>query len=194
VTDRQEAVAGILLAAGEGRRFGGVKALARVDGRLLVEHTLAMLRDGGCEPVVVVLGAAAGDVRRTADLDGGHVVVAERWREGQSESLRAGLAAATGSAAAVVALVDQPWIGAAAVHRLIEEWRAGATVVVATYDGAPRNPVLFDASTWAELSAALTGDEGGRSWLRAHPELVAAVDCSDTGDPRDVDVPEDLSP
>jgi CTP:molybdopterin cytidylyltransferase MocA len=115
-------VAGLLLAAGGGVRLGRPKALVDLDGQLLVERGTRMLAAAGCAPVVAVLGAAAERVLAVADLSAAHAtVVAEGWPEGVGASLRAGLAAlaATEAEAVVVALVDQPLVGAEAVRRLV---------------------------------------------------------------------------
>ncbi|MBV9379844.1 MAG: NTP transferase domain-containing protein, partial [Streptosporangiaceae bacterium] len=95
--------------------------------------------------------------------------------------------------AAVIALADQPLIGAEAVRRLIAAYRAGAGVAVAAYDGRPRNPVLIAREHWAEATAMARGDTGARPFLRAHPELVTLIECGDTGSPDDIDTPEDLA-
>jgi CTP:molybdopterin cytidylyltransferase MocA len=189
--------AGVVLAAGGGSRFGGPKALVRLDGELLVERTVRVLRAGGCGPVVVVLGAAAADVRAAADLTGvpGVSTVDNLdWGTGMASSLRAGLAAVPAEApAAVVALVDQPLVTAAAVRRLGAAWRDGAVAAVAAYGGQPRNPVLLDRSVFAAVAAAATGDAGARAWLRANPESVTLVPCDGLGDPFDIDTPADLA-
>src|SRR5882672_8160490 len=99
-------VAGVLLAAGGGRRFGGPKALVRLAGRLFVERAASVLRDAGCAPVVVVLGASAERVRAEADLDGLMVVENPDWESGMGGSLRVGLAALATSE--VVAAVIVP--------------------------------------------------------------------------------------
>jgi nicotine blue oxidoreductase len=188
-------VAGLVLAAGAGRRLGGPKALVEIDGSLLVERAVRLLTDGGCGDVVVVLGASAEEVVGRARLAGARPVIAASWEQGQGASLRAGLAAvaATAADAVIVALVDQPWVGVDAVRRLRRAGEAGATAAVATYDGQPRNPVLLARVTWEAVGASAVGDIGARAWLRANPEQVVAVACDGTGDPRDVDTPEDLS-
>ncbi|MET9418601.1 NTP transferase domain-containing protein, partial [Streptomyces klenkii] len=115
-------VAGLLLAAGGGRRLGGrPKALLGFRGRPLVEHAARALSDGGCAPVCVVLGAAAAEVRVHADLTHCTLVDNPGWPDGMGSSLRAGLAAlaATDAGAVLVSLVDQPGVGAAAVSRLL---------------------------------------------------------------------------
>lgn len=187
-------VAGLLLAAGAGRRMGRPKALLEFEGEALVRRGIRLLAGGGCDPVVVVVGASAEQVRPLCE--GTQVVAAADWQAGMATSLRAGLKAVgdgTDADACVIALVDQPLVTAAAVQRLLAaRVRGAAPAVVATYDGRPRNPVLLDRTVWAAVAQAATGDEGARTWLREHPEQVAHVDCTDVGAPDDLDTRQDL--
>jgi nicotine blue oxidoreductase len=188
-------VAGILLAAGDGSRLGRPKALVELGGRTLAERGVALLRDGGADPVLVVTGAVP------LSMAGVRIVDNPLWRTGMGSSLAAGLSAlgSPGAAtagdcgAAVVALADQPLVGAEAVRRLIAAYRDGASVAVAAYDGKPRNPVLIAREHWACVLELATGDTGARPFLRAHPELVTVVECGDTGSAYDVDTPADLA-
>lgn len=194
-------VAGVLLAAGEGSRFGRPKALVELDGQTLAERGVIMLRAGGADPVLIVTGAAR------VELGPGHqvqVVHNGEWRTGMGSSLGAALRALAGPfpeasegaseevGAVVVALADQPLVGAEAVARLIAAYRAGAGVAVAAYDGQPRNPVLLAREHWPEVIATATGDQGARAFLHARPDLVTLVECGDTGRPDDIDTPADL--
>jgi len=184
-------VAGVLLAAGSGSRLGRPKALVTVGGRSLVSRGVALLQDGGADPVIVVTGAA-----ELAELPGPGVVSVHNpdWATGMGSSLAAGLGAVpAGHSAAVVALADQPLVGSESVRRLIAAFGAGARVVVACYEGRPRNPVLIGREHWPEVVAMATGDVGARPFLRAHPDLVAHVECGDVGSPDDIDAPEDLA-
>ena len=110
-------------------------------------------------------------------------------------SLATGLRALaeTDAEAAVVALADQPLVGAEAVRRLIAAYAGGASVAVAAYDGKPRNPVLIARGHWPAVIELATGDTGARAFLRARPGLVTQVECGDTGSPDDVDTAEDLA-
>jgi CTP:molybdopterin cytidylyltransferase MocA len=180
-------VGGILLAAGDGTRLGEPKALVTVGGTRLVDRGVELLRAGGTAPVVVVTGAAA------VGLLGVVTVHNPDWRSGMGSSLAAGLRALPASSrAAVVALADQPLVGAGAVQRLVSAYLEGASVAVAAYQGEPRNPVLLAREHWPEVIAMAAGDVGARPFLRAHPELVRTVECADIGRPDDVDTPEDL--
>lgn len=182
------AVAGVLLAAGGGSRLGRPKALIVVGGVTLATRGADTLRGGGADPVIVVTGAA--DV----DLPGVLSVHNPRWRSGMGSSLAAGLAAAPpSSAAAVIALADQPLVGAEAVRRLIAAYQAGASVAVAAYDGKPRNPVLISRQHWREAVELAVGDVGARPFLRARAGLITQVECGDTGRPDDIDSPDDLA-
>jgi CTP:molybdopterin cytidylyltransferase MocA len=183
--------AGLVLAAGGGRRYGEPKALVRFRGRLLVERAADLLRSGGCDPVLVVLGAAADEVVATAELPEVTVVRNPDWAGGMGSSLRAGLAALpAGATAVVVTLVDTPGLGPEAVRRLIA---AGGDAAQATYGGRRGHPVLLGRAVLTDVAATATGDRGAGPWLAAHPERVRLVPCDGTGDPRDVDVPDDLA-
>lgn len=170
------------------------KALVDLRGRLLVDRAACVLRDGGCAPVLVVLGAAADEVIRRADLDGAQVVDNADWASGMASSLRAGLAALadTSAVAAVVLPVDVPGVPAAAVRRVLAAAAAGpaAALVAATYAGRQGHPVLLGRAHWAGVMATARGDAGARDYLRAHD--VEAVPCDDIGVGTDVDVPGDL--
>lgn len=189
-------IAGVLLAAGGGRRLGGrPKALLPHRGRPLVEYALRVLRDGGCGPLHVVLGAAAEDVRARADLTGCVVTDNPEWEQGMGSSLRAGLGAlaGTGADAALVLLVDQPGIGAQAVARVRSAYRARSSLAAASYDGERGHPVLFGADRWADIAEAAVGDQGARAYLRAHRDAITLVECSDVAQAYDIDTPEDLT-
>ncbi|RAJ72553.1 nicotine blue oxidoreductase [Streptomyces sp. PsTaAH-137] len=188
-------VAGLLLAAGGGRRLGGrPKALLTLDGRPLVEHAVRVLRAGGCGPLHVVLGAAADGVRERAALDGCVLVDNPEWADGMGSSLRAGLdsLAATDAAAALVLLVDQPGIGAAAVTRVREAFRSPASLVAAAYDGERGHPVLFGRDHWAGIAASASGDRGARAYLKEHAAAVELVECGDIAEAYDIDTEDDL--
>ncbi|MFJ9624503.1 NTP transferase domain-containing protein [Streptomyces sp. NPDC101181] len=192
---RRPEVAGVLLAAGGGRRLGGrPKALLEHRGRPLVEHAVRSLRDGGCGPLHVVLGAAAGEVRERAELTGCAVTVNPGWEEGMGSSLRLGLAALAGSDAdaALVLLVDQPGIGAEAVARVREACRSRSSLAAAAYDGERGHPVLFGADRWADIAAGAVGDQGARGYLREHRDAITLVECSDVAQAYDIDTAADL--
>jgi nicotine blue oxidoreductase len=194
MSDSPGQVSGLVLAAGEGRRLGRPKALVRFEDQLLVERAVATLRAAGCAPVVVVLGASAAEVARTADLGDAVCVVNDAWATGMGSSLRTGLGALSElrGAAAVVLLVDQPRVTSALVRRLVGHWSTEVPAVVATYDGRRRNPVLLSASVWPEVASSATGDVGARGWLDAHADDVVLVACDDLGSDLDIDTPADL--
>lgn len=173
-------IVGVVLAAGEGARFGGPKAPYVLDGERLVDRAVRVLRDGGCQRVLVVLGAWVGDV------PGADVVVNEGWPEGMGSSLRAALqhlAADDDAAAALVTLVDLPGLTPEAVRRVAA---CGADLAVAAYDGVRGHPVLIDRAHWAGVVESARGDRGARDYLAAHPPL--AVEVADVAHGADLDV------
>lgn len=188
-------VAGLLLAAGGGRRLGGrPKALLEHRDRPLIEYAVRVLRNGGCGPVHVVLGAAADEVRARADLSECVVTINPEWERGMGSSLSAGLGslAGTDADAALVLLVDQPGIGAEAVARVRSAYRSRASLAAAAYDGQRGHPVLFGAERWAEVAAGAVGDRGARDYLRTHRDAITLVECSDVAEAYDIDTSQDL--
>ena len=182
--------AGLVLAAGEGRRLGRPKVLVEVGGQPLLQRAVATLAEGGCAPVVAVVPPGLPVSAGAAD-----VVPNPAWRSGMGSSLRVGLAALTADPApraAVVLLVDTPLVGPGAVRRLAEAHAGGAAVAIATYGGRRGHPVLLGREHWAEVARLAAGDAGARAFLRSRPELVVEVACDGTGDPMDIDTPEDL--
>jgi CTP:molybdopterin cytidylyltransferase MocA len=177
-------VAGLLLAAGAGRRMGMPKAL--VDDWLV--RSIDVLRDGGCDDVLVVLGAAADEARALLPADQ-RIVVAEDWDEGMGASLRVGLAALGSEAeAAVVHLVDLPDVGPDVVSRVVSTGSGtGSTAGLAraAYAGVPGHPVLIGRDHWAGVIEAAVGDHGARGYLKTHD--VRLVECGDLAGGNDVD-------
>lgn len=179
-------IAGIVLAAGAGTRFGGPKALATFRGERLVDRAVATLRSGGCDRVLVVSGAAG-----LGEVPDAVVVANPHWQEGMGTSLKAGIGAlGPDTDAVVVVLVDQPLIAPEAVRRVIA---AGSDLAVAVYDDRRGHPVLFGRGHLDDLAASLHGDVGARDYLQAHADQVVRVDCTGAGRPDDVDTPEALA-
>jgi CTP:molybdopterin cytidylyltransferase MocA len=165
-------VTGIVLAAGAGTRAGGPKAL-RIDddGMPWLHRAVAALQAGGCDEIVVVLGAGAGRARALTPA-GVRIVEAADWAAGLSSSVRAGLAAATGDAA-VITLVDLHAMPAEAVARILESPVEPGTLRRATYGGRPGHPVLLGRDHWVAAAASAEGDRGAGRYLKAQgAELV----------------------
>jgi molybdenum cofactor cytidylyltransferase len=186
-------IAGVVLAAGASRRFGSQKLLAPVGGMPLVRRRVERLLEASLDEVVVVLGSDAVAVGGALAGLRVRTVINPGYTTGMSSSLRAGIDALPAAAeAALVALADQPGVGADIVDRLIERYRIDRPAIVAPlYRGGVRGtPVLFDRSLFAELRG-VTGDEGGRSVVAADAGRVVLVELAREM-PGDVDVPGDL--
>jgi molybdenum cofactor cytidylyltransferase/nicotine blue oxidoreductase len=178
---------GLLLAAGAGTRMGRPKALVTADdGTPWLARGVETLRGGGCDDVVVVLGAAADEARRLVPEDVA-VVVAADWAEGMSASLRAGLVHLedTEADAAVVSLVDLPDVTDAVVRRVLAAGADQAALIRTTYDGRPGHPVLLGREHWFGVRAAAVGDRGARDYLANH--ALVEVECGDLATGEDVD-------
>ena len=173
-------IGGVLLAAGAGVRYGMPKVLAGQG--LWLRSAVESLSGGGCDDVVVVLGAAVVDVPAPA-----RAVIADDWQQGMGASLRAGLAAIPDADYAVVLTVDTPDIGADVVGRVLEAARASQSGIArAAYGGRPGHPVVVARRHWPALLETLHGDEGARRFLAGRPDVVV-VDCVDLAGGLDID-------
>jgi CTP:molybdopterin cytidylyltransferase MocA len=182
-------IAGLVLAAGAGTRFGSAKQLADFDGRPLLEHAVRTMVASPVERVVVVLGSGAEEVLERVDLHGADAVVCERWSEGQSASLACGLAELSGCEAVVVTLGDQPLMTTEAIQRVIQGRQEGVAAVRATYDGEPGHPVLLERRLF-ERMRDVSGDHGARNLLISMQ--TREIPCDDLGGGQDVDTPAQL--
>jgi molybdenum cofactor cytidylyltransferase len=183
-------IAGVVLAAGAGERFGGPKQIAVWDGQPLIYHAVRAGQEGGLSPIVVVLGAHHDAVR--AAVAGEKVILVDNpaWADGQSTSVHAGLWAVGRTVeAAVFLLADMPRVNSGTIDRLRDAHRSALPPIVAPVGGGRRgNPVLFDRRVFPALHA-LSGDEGGRSLLNRFPWQEVEVEPQEFVE---VDRPEDL--
>ncbi|MBQ1050136.1 NTP transferase domain-containing protein [Micromonospora sp. C51] len=189
---RRPPTAGLLLAAGAGRRYGEPKALR------FLGTAIDTLAAGGCDPVIVVLGAAAVAARRRiagrvvpndARLA---VVVNHDWSSGMASSLKVGLRVAAELSASVVCvhLVDLPGVTPAAVRRVLStvpNTCPTSALARATYQGELGHPVLLGADHWAGVGRSACADRGAHEYLRRHDAMLGRVECGDVADGADVD-------
>lgn len=191
-----ESTVGIVLAAGAATRYGRPKQLLDWNGEPLVRHSARMAIAAGLSPVIVVTGAHAEEVEVALEGLDVHVVYCQGWAEGQAASLRAGLQKVNEMAdgvaripgGAIFLLADQPYVTPLLLRSLCETHaRTLAPIVAPMVDGRRGNPVLFDRSTFPELSA-LQGDVGGRALFSSYriewlpwldPQLLLDVDTPD---------------
>jgi len=184
---------GVVLAAGGSSRFGGpvAKQLVEIDGEPAVRRATRRALESELERVVVVTGRDAAAVRAAVDDLGVDPVHNPDWREGQSGSVRAGLAAVVDGAAAVVFIpCDQPLLTAGLIDHLIARHaEGGASIVVPAYRGRRGAPVLIDRALFSEL-AAISGDAGARQLFAGR--VVAEAPVADEAPLLDFDSREQL--
>ena len=185
-------ISALVLAAGEGTRFGGTKQLEILRGKPLVQYAVDAASAAGVGEIVVVLGHDALRVRDALALpEQSRFVVNERYAQGQSTSLAAGLRALDAeSEAAIVLLADQPGIAERHVRALVTAFEADAPEVlrIRFLDGP--GPAILARSVWDE-AMRLTGDVGARAILESEPERARWLDIEEDA-PSDVDRRADL--
>jgi len=185
-------IAAIVLAAGFARRMGRQKLLLELRGKPVVRWSVEAILPHVAD-VVVVTGQDDAGVRGALEALAVRFAVNPRPQDGQGSSIAIGAAALKPwTAAALVALGDQPRLPEGLIARLLaERERSGKAIVAPVYRGTQGTPVLFAAEVFDELRA-LGGDAGARAIVQARPERVAHV-ALDTPMPPDVDTPEDYA-
>ena len=188
-------IVGVLLAAGAGRRAGGPKALrVDADGTSWLLRSIVVLRDGGCDAVIVVLGCEAERARGViagsalATDPAITMIDAPDWQQGMGSSLHSGLLTAQAASwrAVLVHLVDLPDVPAEVVRRLIRQSPPGTGALArAIYGGRPGHPVLIGRDHLESIMANLTGDSGARGYLAHHGPH--SVECGDLASGQDYD-------
>lgn len=179
----------VVLAAGAGRRFGGDKMLADIDGLPMIRQVASAYAEL-CGAVTVVVSP---DDRLARALDGvaAEVVVNHEASEGIASSIRVAVEHSRPHPALMIALGDEPRVDRALVMRVMQLWHESrAPVVVPRYSGEPGHPVLFDEATYDDL-LTLTGDRGAKGLIERYGSKVLAVDV-DGPRPVDIDTTKDL--
>jgi len=186
--------AAVILAAGGSSRFGSPKQLARWGDRTFIEQAVETALASQARPVIVVLGAEMERCRPLLAKYPVQITPNPNWAEGQSTSMRAGLAALPANiSSALFLLVDLPALTPATIDALIERHRRTlAPLAWPEFEGKRGNPVLFDRRLFADL-AQIGGDTGGRPILLAYQDQAERVAVDNEGILLDVDRPEDLS-
>jgi len=191
VTEPAKAVAGVILAAGEARRFGAQKLLAPLGGRALVQHVIRAANASTLTDVVLVVGADADRIARIA-MGRARVVRNPDYATGQASSLQAGLRAVASEVdAAVVLLGDVPGVTSALVDALITKQReTGAPAVISLWNGRRTPPALLHRDLWP-AALALEGDVGMREILASRGDVAELEVTAALGALDDVDTSAD---
>jgi len=192
----------LILAAGESRRFGGDKLLAELNGKPVMVHVLAWVREALSRRLLaggLAVIPAKNPARERLLLESGlEYLFNARPELGVAESLRLGLGALAGrhpeAMGALILQGDQPRLRHDVLESLLKEWRNGSHPVVrpryADEPATPGHPVLLDRSIWPRVDE-LSGDAGFAPLLLAYPELVKTVDVPGTNP--DINTPSDLA-
>ncbi len=180
----------VLMAAGAGRRFGGNKLLYPVEGVPLIDRAMAAL-PAALFPLAAVVSRCPEILTRAAAS--GYLPVDNPGAgEGQSASVRLGLAALGGVDAALFAVCDQPFLTTESIMRLISAFQASPGCIHAlSWQGRRGNPVIFPRICFPDL-LALRGDTGGGAVIRARPDLLRLTEAASPAELRDVDWKSDL--
>lgn len=182
---------GVLLAAGLSTRFGEDKLMYTLaDGCPIAIRAAQNLVQVLPKSVAVVPSTSSPLAIGLRDL-GYRLVVNDAPEIGMSNSLRLGVEHAGSASGWVIALADMPWIAPGTIQHVVDALVCGASLAAPVYEGRRGHPVGL-ASHWRDALYAISGDQGARDILTAHPVELVNVNVADSGVVRDIDTPTDL--
>jgi molybdenum cofactor cytidylyltransferase len=187
-------IAGILLAAGRGERFGGKKLLAKLDtGKTVLETSAIAMREALDDLTLVVRDDAelVELAERVAAASGVRVVINQHADAGMATSIVAGVASTPNASGWLIGLADMPFVLPSTVRGIAEQVRSPASIIVPAHQGKRGHPVGFGRD-YFDLLSKLTGDAGARSVLQAFAAQVQLVPVDDAGVLIDIDTQADL--
>ena len=189
-----EAAAAILLAAGESRRMGSLKALLPWQGSTLLEYQISSLRQAGADPVVVVLGHQAGQLMPLVEGKEGVIwqVNPDYW-QGKTTSIKVGLSAiGPGQPSAILILnVDQPRSTETIRHLLQQHRDGGRSITIPRYRGKGGHPIVVDSTLLEELKSIDEESLGVKAVVRRHQEATLLVEMDTPEVLWDLNTPEE---
>ena len=173
-------VSAVLTAAGESTRMGRPKPLLTWRGLTLVEYQVTSLTAAGATEVVVVLGHRHEEVSPHVEGPAVRYVVNQRYRDGRSTSIRAGIAETAPDAEAIVLLgVDQPRPPEIVAETLASHLDSGALITSPRRNGRGGHPIVFSTALRGELDAITEEEQGIRQVFRAHRGEVNEIEIDD---------------
>ena len=185
-------VVGVVLAAGESRRMGRLKALLPFGQRTVIEQVLQPLLHADLDSITVVLGHRADEIRAVLASWPVHTVYNAYYREGMTRSVQTALQSITPIPQAyLLALVDQPHLGLPPVQKVLNAFeRTGKGLVIPSWHGKRGHPIVL-AARYRQEVLDLGPDQGLNIVTRGHPDDTLEVPMSDDDVLRDMDYQSD---
>lgn len=184
-------IVGILLAAGQGSRFGGGKLIARLAGGAALGVQAARNLKAALPESLAVIRPDDVALAQMLDAEGISVELCAHAHEGMGVSLAHAIRACGNADGWVVALADMPLIAPSTITKIADALRGGALIAAPTYAGQRGHPVGFAGALGPRL-CGLSGDAGARDLLRAEADQVVLIEVNDPGVVADIDTREQL--
>jgi len=184
----------IVLAAGKGERFEGLKQLTEVDGEPVLQLVLQSISkiDWGLSPLLV-LGHEKERIKNAVDTCGFKVIENDDWQQGLSTSLKSGINAAPRNASGYLFFLgDMPLISSDIIKVVLNRADSGSSIVAPSYQGKRGFPVYLSRQWEENLLTEISGDKGAREIIRKNPDQLTLINTENRGVIMDLDEKSDL--
>ncbi len=186
-------IAGIVLAAGAARRMGKPKQILPIENQPMVWRVANAACNSRLDSVTLVTGAECEAIAAATQGLPLTLIHNENWASGQATSLIAGIKNLSDNTQAVMFLLaDQPLVTPSLINTLIDVYHHSCrSIICSQYAEQNCTPVLFDWNRWKKALTTLSGDQGARKIIAAHPDCVHSVPVISGELLWDVDTEED---
>ena len=193
--DKQSAPGFLILAAGQGRRFGGNKLTAMLDNKPIIQHCLDTLSTLN-HPIAIVYEQSNTDLSCCISAYSIQKIPFDTDNPGMGTSLAYGIEQTKDWSGWVICLGDMPWISAVTYQNIANKLQnhpiTRPVTCNTTSTQTPGHPVGFQRQFKQEL-LTLTGDEGAKGIISRHKHRLYSMETSDYGIVLDIDRPSDLN-
>ncbi len=187
-------IAGIILAAGEGKRIGKHKLKLQLGSKSVIEWVLEATASSLLDEIMLVIKPDDKELVEIGKRWNATIMINPEYKKGMSTSIKRALNELRHRVEMngfCLILGDQPFINPQIINLLIKNFSMGQKEIVVPYHQGKRgNPVLFDIA-WKEEFMQVSGDLGGRVLIKKYPAKVRRVDISDYAVLFDIDREED---
>ena len=187
-------ISAILLAAGQSKRMVGENKLTKkIRGIPLIKHSVKNILASPVDELIVVLGYQKEIIEKLIDKNEKiKFVFNNNFESGMASSIKTGLNNLSEKTEAFfICLGDMPMINQDVYNQLIRS-RNNKEIIVPTYKGQQRNPILFSKSM-KSIIISIEGNIGAKKILEQNKDKILKVKIDDINITKDFNTKDNFN-